>query len=252
MWRIKVKSRTVSIVLVSLISLDLISMAAAKGKEPEEGQVDSGSFGIFMHGRRVGTETFSITQNGNGSVIQSEFKTEGSTNQSVQSSEMQLTPTGAIRRYDWKETSPEKVESSIVPNDDFLTQKSSAGPQGKSQEQPYLLPVSTSILDDYFFVHREVLAWKYLASICSQQNGQMACTGKQRAKFGTLNPHQHTSEPASLEYLGREKVTIRGVGQELNKLELKSETGTWTLWLNDQFKLLRILIPSEDTEVVRD
>jgi len=224
---------------------------AAKEKEPQASSVDSGSFGVFMRGRRVGTETFSITQSGNGSVIHSEFKTEGSSNQALQSSEMVLTPGGEIRRYDWKETSPEKGESSVLPNDEFLTQKWS-DPQGKSQEQPYLLPTSTSILDDYFFVHREVLAWKYMASICSQQNGQLACAGKQMAKFGTLNPHQHSSAPASMEYLGREKLAIRGVEQELNKLELKSETGTWNLWLDDRFKLLRILIPSEETEVLRD
>jgi hypothetical protein len=205
-----------------------------------------------MNGRRVGTETFSITQNANGSVIQSEFKADGSAGQAAQSSELQLTAAGEIRRYDWKELSPGKGQSVVVPNDTFLMEKWSAGPQDKQQEQPYLLPASTSILDDYFFVHREVLAWKYMASICSQKNGQMACTGKQLAKFGTLNPRQHNSVPASLEYLGREKIAVRGVQQELNKLELKSETGTWELWLDDQFKLLRISIPSENTEVVRD
>ena len=240
------------VLVLALGFSSLVPAASGKEKEPAGRPVDSGSFGIFMRGRRVGTETFSIAQNGNGSVIQSEFKTDGSADQAAQSSELQLTPGGEIRRYDWKEISPEKVESTVLPNDEFLTQKWSSGPQAKSQEQPYLLPPSTSILDDYFFVHREVLAWKYMASICSQQNGQMACMGKQRAKFGTLNPHQHTSEPASMEYLGREKIAIRGVEKELNKLELKSETGTWNLWLDDQFKLLRILIPAEDTEVVRD
>jgi len=33
---------------------------------------------------------------------------------------------------------------------------------------------------------------------------------------------------------------------------LKSEAGTWNLWLDDQFKLVRILIPAENTEVIRD
>lgn len=240
--------------LVLALTMPGVILAAPKGKEKEtEGQkVDSGAFGVFMNGRRVGTETFSITQNANGSVIQSEFKADGSAGQATQTSEMQLTAGGEIRRYDWKELSPGKAQLVVVPNDQFLTQKWSSGPQDKQQEQPYLLSASTSILDDYFFVHREVLAWKYMASICSQKNGQMACTGKQLAKFGTLNPRQHTPATASMEYLGREKGAVRGVEQELNKLELKSETGTWTLWLDDQFKLLRISIPSENTEVVRD
>jgi hypothetical protein len=205
-----------------------------------------------MNGRRVGTETFTITSNANGSVIQSEFKAEGSAGQAVQTSEMQLTAGGEIRRYDWKEQSPGKGQSVVVPNDQFLLEKWSTGPQDKQQEQPYLLPASTSILDDYFFVHREILAWKYLGSTCKQDKGQVQCPLKQRAQFGTMNPRQHSSAPASMEYLGREKIPVRGVDQELNKLELKSETGTWNLWLDDKFMLMRIAIPSESTEVVRD
>jgi hypothetical protein len=165
---------------------------------------------------------------------------------------MQLTAGGEIRRYDWKEQSPGKGQSVVVPNDQFLLEKWSTGPQDKQQEQPYLLPASTSILDDYFFVHREILAWKYLGSTCKQDKGQVQCPLKQRAQFGTMNPRQHSSAPASMEYLGREKIPVRGVDQELNKLELKSETGTWNLWLDDKFMLMRIAIPSESTEVVRD
>ena len=235
-----------------MLALLLSGLALAKEKGGPGQKVDSGSFGVFMNGRRVGTETFSITQNPNGSVIQSEFKAEGSAGQAVQNSELQLTGTGEIRRYEWKELSPGKAQSVVIPNDQLLTQKWSAGPQEKEQEQPYLLPTATSILDDYFFVHREVLAWKYLASTCRTEKGQVQCPLKQRAQFGTMNPRQHSSAPASMEFMGREKVTVGNVEKELSKLELKSETGSWLIWFDDQFKVLRISIPSEKTEVVRD
>lgn len=234
---------------VLALALPGIIPATALGKEADGKNVDSGSFGVFMKGRRVGTETFSITQNANGSVIQSEFKAEGTAGQATQNSEMQLTATGELRRYDWKELSPGKGQSVVVPNDQFLTQKWSANPQEKQQEQPYLLPASTSILDDYFFVHREVLAWKYLSSACTREKEGLRCP---RAQFGTMNPRQHASAPATMEYQGRDKVSIRGTEHELNKLELKSETGSWLIWFDDQFKVLRISIPSENTEVVRD
>ena len=235
-----------------MLALLLSGIALAKGKGGPAQKVDSGSFGVFMNGRRVGTETFSITQNPNGSVIQSEFKAEGSAGQAVQNSELQLTGTGEIRRYEWKELSPGKAQSVVIPNDQLLTQKWSAGPQEKEQEQPYLLPTATSILDDYFFVHREVLAWKYLASTCRTEKGQVQCPLKQRAQFGTMNPRQHSSAPASMEFMGREKLTVGNVEKELSKLELKSEAGSWLIWFDDQFKVLRISIPSEKTEVVRD
>ena len=215
-------------------------------------KVDSGTFGVFINGRRIGTETFTISQNSNGSFIESEFKTEGADPAAAQSSELQLTASGDIRRYDWKELSPGKAQSTILPNDDFLNEKWSENPQEKPKEQAFLLPLSTSILDDYFFVHREVLAWKFLAASCKQEGGQIKCPLKQRTQFGSLNPRQRASAPISMEFAGREKVSLHGSDQELIKLELKSETGDWDLWLNDQLMLQRITIPSEKTEVVRD
>jgi hypothetical protein len=222
-----------------------------KEKEHEGTNVDSGSFGIFQGGHRVGTETFSIYQTSNGSVIRSEFKTEN-TPPDVQSSEMQLTASGDIRRYEWNELSPEKAESVLLPNDDFLTQKWRAAPEEKEHEQPYLLPVSTRILDDYFFIHREVLAWKFLAAACKQDKGLVQCPLKQRAQFATINPRQHSSARLSMEFLGREKLNLKSGQQDLLKLELKTEAGTWQMWLDDQFKAQRMLVVGENTQVDRD
>ena len=237
--------------LVWCIAASAAPMPKEKEKEHEGKNVDSGSFGVFQNGHRVGTETFSIYQTSNGSVINSEFKTEN-TPPDVQTSEMQLTASGDIRRYEWNEMSPEKAESVVLPNDDFLTQKWRTGPQEKEQEQPYLLPPSTSILDDYFFVHREVLAWKFLGAACKQEKGQVQCPLKQRAQFGTMNPHQHSSAALSAEFLGREKVSLKGGQQDLIKLELKNDAGTWQLWLDDQFKVMRMSVVGENTEVDRD
>ena len=241
-----------AIALVWCIAASAGPMPKEKEKEHEGKNVDSGSFGVFQNGHRVGTETFSIYQTSNGSVIESEFKTENAPIQDVQTSEMQLTTGGDIRHYEWKEVSPEKAQSVVVPNADFLTQKWSSGPQEKEHEQPYLLPASTSILDDYFFVHREILAWKFLGAACKQDKGQVQCPPKQRAQFGTLNPHQHSSAALSAESLGREKVTLKSGQQELNKVELKNDAGTWDLWLDDQWKVMRMSIVGEHTEVVRD
>ena len=238
--------------LVWGIAVSAAPMPKEKEKEHEGKNIDSGSFGVFQNGHRVGTETFSIYQTGNGSVIQSEFKTENSPTSAVQTSEMHLTASGEIRRYEWKELSPEKAESVVLPNSDFLTQKWSAGPNEKEGEQPYLLPASTSILDDYFFIHREVLAWKFLSAACKQEKGQVQCPLKQRAQFGTMNPHQHSSAQLGAEFLGREKVSLKSGQQDLLKLELKNDSGTWQLWLDDQYKVMRMSVVGEHTEVVRD
>jgi len=224
-----------------------------KAKEPEKQSIDSGSFGVFMGGRRVGTEKFSIDQSGGGSVIKSEFRTDNDpAAQAIQSSALELTSSGDIRRYEWKEVSPGTAHSIIIPNNEFLNQKWSAGPDDKEHEQPYLLPHSTSILDDYFFIHREVLVWRFLAVTCKQEQGQVQCPIKQRSQFGTLDPRQHASSPLAAEYLGREKIAYKGNQQEFNKVELRTENGSWFLWLDNGFKVMRIQIEGDNTEVVRD
>jgi hypothetical protein len=222
-----------------------------KEKEHEGKKVDAGSFGVYQGGHRVGTETFSIYQTDIGSVITSQFKTEN-TPPDLQTSELQLTAKGEIRRYEWKELSPDLVESTVIPNDEFLNQKWTDGPEGKTHEQPYLLPLTTSILDDYFFIHREVLAWKFLASTCKQDKGPVQCPLRQRTQFGTLNPHQRASAPLAAEFAGREKVNLKSGPQELIKLEFRTEAGEWHLWLDDQFKVMRMLVVGENTEVERD
>jgi hypothetical protein len=57
-----------------------------------------------------------------------------------------------------------------------------------------------------------------------------------------------------LELVGVEKVTIRGAERELLRLNLKGEAFSWTLWVDekDQFKLMRVVIADDNTEVVRD
>ena len=57
-----------------------------------------------------------------------------------------------------------------------------------------------------------------------------------------------------MELVGREKVTIRGTERELLRLNLLGENFAWALWVDDkdQFKLMRVVIADDSTEVVRD
>lgn len=237
--------------IITALLTPLITTAADK-KEASGQMVDSGSLGVFMNGRRIATETFSIQQNANGSVVTSQFKTEEGVDKAAQTSELQLTSSGDIRKYEWKELSPGKAQATVAPSNDYLMEHVTSGPNEKPEDQPFLLPASTSVLDDYVFIHREVLVWRYLATACKQDKGTVRCPGNQKTQFGAMNPHQRTSLPLSLEFSGRDKVDIRGAEHELNKFILRSEGGDWTMWLDDQYKLQRILITSDSIEVVRD
>lgn len=238
--------------VVLLFSCIMICLPSA-AKEKNAGQkniVDSGSFGIFRSGTRVATETFSIEQNAQGSVISSEFKSSQGEQVAEQSSELQLTPSAEIRRYDWKATNPEKLQVSVTPNDPFLVEHFN-GPENKDQDQSFLLPASTSILDDYFFVQREVLAWRYLASACKTEKGVPACPLHQKVQFGALNPHARASLSVSIQFAGRDKLNLHGTEQEYSRFDLTSEGGDWSFWLNDQLKVVR-LVNDAGTEIIRD
>jgi len=254
-WR---RQRVVSACILLAITLWTLSSIGesnknAPGKEKDSGQtVDSGTFGVFMNGRRMGTESFSIAQNSNGSVITSDFKSEGSSDQAAQSAELRLEPNGNIRAYEWRELSPGRAHAEVVPNDNFLVERATSNPEQKPFEQPFLLPSSTNILDDYFFIDREVLAWKYLAIACHQEKGQLNCPVNQPTQFGALDPHSRSSMQISMQFSKREMVPVHGAPRDLLRFDLNVEGDDWALWLDDSLKLVRIVNASQNTEVVRD
>lgn len=234
-----------------LILPSLPSSAKEKEKDQPEKTVDAGVFGVYNSAHRVATETFSIKQGSEGAVVASEFKSDIGEQKAQQTSRLELTPGMDLRQYSWKELLPDKIEATVAPNDTFLIEHYTTGANDKQHEQNFLLPASTSILDDYFFVQREVLAWKYLHTACRDDKGVFGCPLHQKVEFGTLNPHARSSAPVSIEFAGRDKVTIRGKEQELLHFILRAETGDWTFWLDDQFKLIRMQADG-GVEIVRD
>jgi hypothetical protein len=228
-----------------------VAPTLAKEKDAPAKIVDSGSFGVFNGAHRVATETFSIKQDADGSVVSSEFKAEQGEQKAIQSSELDLTGSVNLRHYEWKEIIPEKLQATVDPNDTFLIERFSTGADGKLHDQNFLLPASTSILDDYFFIQREVLAWKFLATVCKQQKTGLGCPPNQKAQFGTLNPHGRSSLLVSIEFTGKDKVTVRGSERDLSRFMLRSETGDWAMWLDESFKIIRLL-GDNGIEVVRD
>jgi hypothetical protein len=239
--------------VIALATLGLLSAASsAKDREaPNIKMVDSGSFGVFNGAHRVATETFSIKQAAEGSVVVSEFKSELGEQKADQTSELELTPSVELRRYEWKALTPEKIVATVEPSEAFLVERFTVGPSEKQQEQNFLLPASTPILDDYFFIQREVLAWKYLATACRQEKTGLGCPFNQKIPFGTLNPHARSSIKVTIEFAGKDKITVHGSERELIHFVLRSETGDWAFWLDDQFRLVRLL-GDNGTEVVRD
>jgi hypothetical protein len=239
-----------SLLGVLLLGVMAVS-AAAKEKEPAGDLVDSGSFGVFVNGRRMATESFSIHQEKGGiSTTVSQFKEEGSNGPS-QRCELQITPNGALVRYAWKELSPGKSELEVIPNNEFLLERVTEVPGEKPKEKPFLMPNTSVILDNNFFVQREILAWRYMASSCPTEGGQLKCSP---AQFGAVIPQERDSVRVAVAPVGSEKVTVNGSQRQLVHLSMKVEDADWDLWVDplDHFKLIRVARTGENMEVVRD
>ncbi len=236
-------------------SLVLLLLCAAPtllaADTPASSTVDSGSFGIFVNNKRTATEKFSVEQGSGGSTVTTDFKTE-ETNGAHQTTELKLGGTGDLRRYEFKDIAPGSAQAVLEPKDEFMIQHSTLLPTDKPEEHQYILPSTTSVLDDFVFIHREVLAWRFLALGCRQKDGQVQCPLKKKLNIGVVIPRSRTSMLVGVEYSGRDSISIHGKPRELNLFVLKSETSDWELWLDDNYKVVRMVIPDLSTEVIRD
>ena len=246
------------IVLVSMLLLgfQLWALPGSKPKkEPKKAEapqiVDSGSFGVFVNGRRVATESFQIHQKEGYSVTTSELKMEDGS-KAAQEAELEIMSNGDLRKYEWHELNPTKARATVVTSDNFLIERLTPQPGDKPTELAFILPASTSVVDDYFFSHREILLWRYIATACGPaQNNRCRM---EKLQFGVFVPRQQTPTMVSLEYKGREKVQIRGAERELDRIDMTADGLQWSFWVDaaDSYKLQRILVNSEKTEIVRD
>ncbi|HVI06984.1 MAG TPA: hypothetical protein VND65_01695 [Candidatus Binatia bacterium] len=231
------------------MTLPLSAADKKDGQKSAEHAVDSGSFDVFVKGQHVITESFSVQQENGVSLVKSHLRETASPSAAGQTSELQMTGSGELVRYQWSDANG---SLEVTPNNEFLIEKIKTSASSKPAEQPFLMPNTSAILDNNFFIHREVLAWRFLAGDCHNESGALKC--KPGDDFGVLVPQDRTSMRVRLELVGREKVNIHGTDRDLLRLNLKGESFAWALWVDDkdQFKLMRVLIPDDNTEVVRE
>jgi hypothetical protein len=221
-----------------------------KAKPAAAKAVDSGSFGIFIKGQRVATETFRIEQLNGVTIIKSQLKETAGGDSTSQKSDLEMTANSELLRYEWSQASGGSL--SVFPENEFIKERITTSATAKPAEQAFLLPASAPILDNNFFVQREVLAWKYLQiAPCKDENGRRRC---QPSDFGAFVPQDHMSMAVRMALVGKEKITVRGAERELLRLNLTGEGFDWALWLDehDNYKLMKVAIPANNSEVVRD
>ncbi|MGZ4790087.1 MAG: hypothetical protein ACXVZV_16050 [Terriglobales bacterium] len=237
-------------VVTSLILFVLLTppLASAGSKKTVTGNVvDSGTFVVFTKGKKIASEKFDIVQTPDMNVLKSELRIEEP--KAEQKAELQLSSGGNLIRYEWSENG--KGQAIVEPKDEFLVEHVTLADASKKAEQPFILTSSTMILDDGFFSQRELLLWRYLATQCQPKQGEKGCQlGAQ--KYGVIVPRQQTSAQLTVEYKGGQKVNIKGTDMDLQRFELHGEGYDWTVWIDAGYKIQKIAIDADSTEVYRE
>jgi hypothetical protein len=259
-----IKSVFLSTMLLAASGLNAGDKDKPAPEKLEAKVVDAGSFGIYIEGKRIGTETFKIEQRPDYSIATASVKVDDGKARAEQTAEMRVSPTGELRSYTWRATVPQAEESSVEPQKDLLVEHLTPADQ-KKVDVPHMLPVSTVILDDNFFSQREVLLWRYLATGCVWKEGQGRLCGP--SSYVILVPRQHISISATIEFAGVDKTMVKGVERQLNKMTLKTggpnrtvmlndqkdaDPDQWLLWVDDQYKVVKVTVPGTTVEVIRD
>jgi hypothetical protein len=237
--------RTAVALSLFLFSASLLAPAAKKGSN--EKVIDSGTFVVTMKGKRVASEKFEIVQTPDMSIIRSELRVDDGSKD--QKAELQLSSSGTLVRYDWKQE--DKGEVVVEPKDEFLVEHVSLAENQKKAEQPFVLPTSTLILDDGFFSQRQLLLWRYLAASCQPKAGQPGCTLPPQ-QYGVIVPRQQTSIQVTVEYKGAQKLNLKGTDMDLQRFELTGEGLDWNIWIDGQYRIQKITVDDQSTEITRE
>lgn len=253
-----------SFTLVLLFVVVAAASAADRSSDKKQlsaSAVDSGTFGIMIGGKRVASETFHVDQRSDGSSLSSELRFEDAALKAVQNSEMSMQPNGLLKKYVWKEVQPGKAQIVVEPQDEqFMVARIFENGGDTSKDTVHALSPGTSIMDENFFSHMEVLTWKYMALGC-QTNAQGTATCNWRPlRMPVFIPHQQQAVMAELSYKGTEKARLNGKEGEYRIFNLvlqdpsdfKPEGPNCLLWFNAENRLVRVLIASDNTEVLRD
>ena len=97
------------------------------------------------------------------------------------------------------------------------------------------------------------MVWRYLAP-ASKPEGSSFKYQQDGEDFGVLVPQDRSSTHPRLKLVSQEKIRVRGTDRDRMRLNLKAGDFDWALSLDEQdhCKLIRVAIPADSIEVLRD
>jgi len=227
--------------------LIILVIFAVSGHGLSQNIVDKGSFVILNKGRHIGSEEFNISlMDGAGRIV-------STTNYEI---------THEARRLKVTLQSTLALERGLVPSAYDLVSQSGFQKQSLNvefqlrlalckftldtgeQTQAAILPPEITIVDENIFSHWTVLLSRY----------NMKAKGSQ--VFTVFVPQMGTNGvgPVNVQYLGKERIKVGYKKSKAMRFKVASSNlslDIWQVWQDKTGRILKIISPKNDTEVVR-
>lgn len=218
-----------------LFGLAAVACLAAPGSA-QTVRLDEGSFRILVGGREVGTETFSLRQNGTGpdAVVIAQGRVVLDANETT--ANVQLSGTGLrLVAYDVELSGADarRIRASVSGSRASARTVSAAGETMKE----YLVSEGAVLLDDGVAHHYYMIA-------------KRAEAGATRTPI--LIPRESRQVQATITAAGEESVSAGGTTVTARKIVVQPAGGdARTVWVDAQGRVLRVEIPARNYVAVR-
>jgi hypothetical protein len=199
-------------------------------------RLDEGTFRILVNGREVGTETFSLRQNGTGpdAVVIAQGKVILDSNETT--ANVQLSGAGLrVVAYDVELSGADarRIRASVTGSRASARTLSSAGETMKE----YLVSEGAVLLDDGIAHHYYMI-------------GRRAQAGATRVAI--LVPRESRQVQATLSAPASENVTIAGSSVAASRITVQPSGGdARTVWIDAEGRVLKVEIPARNYVAVR-
>ncbi|MGD0404061.1 MAG: hypothetical protein ABSB66_12790 [Candidatus Acidiferrales bacterium] len=196
---------------------------------------DKGKFRIMVNGQQVGKEEFEIGPSGSDWVAHGTSEIQAPKGSSHVTGTLNLRPDGTPTRYEWSTDSPKKASSTVVfngvvANVELRVEGARPYTQQFTFNSPRIVVLDNNLYHQYAILFR-LYDWDK----------------KGAQSFSVLVPQEITPGSITVESLGKQDIG----GASLEELRVKTEDNEIDAFF-DGAKLMRLLAPSANAEIIRE
>jgi hypothetical protein len=196
---------------------------------------DKGKFRIMVNGQQVGKEEFEIGPSGSDWVAHGTSEIQAPKGSSHVTGTLNLRPDGTPARYEWSTDGPKKASSvivfnGVVANVELRVEGARPYTQQFTFSSPHIVVLDNNLYHQYAILFR-LYDW--------DKKGVQS--------FSVLVPQEITPGSITVESVGKQDVG----GASLEELRVKTEDNEIDAFF-DGSKLMRLLAPSANAEIIRE